>query len=411
MSDRVRISSAALTDPADHPPNEDAVYRCEVEIPADKLLTHGRLYAVADGTGGQAGGRTASRRALEVISENYYDSPGQDPATDLKTACQTAHTFLYHLAADTPSWHSMSTTFVGAVIRDDQLYVAHVGDSRAYLVHQGKLSQLTEDHIWQEDDEQRGALTRWLGGGERPEVEVDVSLRTLSDGDVIVLGTDGLTNQVGKDEIVELVTRYPSREAAKRVVELAKERWRDEKSSDNVSALVVRYGGRAVEMASILRWALMGGLGAVGVAIIVILATWLSSPRVTPTPTATPIPSPSPVAQTATRGPNVIAVTAEETQPPILTPVVETATPRPGGPTATRVPDTPTHTPSPTLVPTIAPKHTLTVTPPATPCPGNQVWTGQICDCPLNTTWVPDKQWCADAGKGDREQPPPKPTR
>ena len=413
MPDQIRIYSAALTDAAGRLQNEDAVYSCEADIAQDELLAHGRLYAVADGTGGQAGGRTASTSALARVSESFYDQLGNDPEVDLKTAVQAAHTVLYHMAINTPSWRDMSTTFVGAVIRDGQLYVAHVGDSRAYLVHGNTLTQLTEDHVWHEDAEQYGALTRWLGGSAHPEVEVDVVKHPLAEGDVVILCSDGLTDQVDKNEAAAMVNQYPVHAAAKRLIELAKRRGLSNKSGDNVSVIIVRYGGQAIETRAMRRWAWIGGLGTIGVVILAVLVGTLSSrlsgPINTPTPflsspTHTLFPSPTRKA--------VLDIPATETQSPTTLPLTDTATPGTRVATATRAPDTPTYTPIPTPVPTNTPKHTPTVAAPATPCPGNQEWRGQTCVCPPNTIWIPDKQWCADAGtgdKGDSTAPPPRP--
>ncbi len=247
------IEAAVLSDPGGRRRNEDTAYNCEEMVEAEQLASRGRLYIVADGTGGQAGGQTASRRAVDVVEEYYYDADG-DPGEDLKAAVEEAHQELYARAQRRPAWARMSTTFVGAVLYQGTLYVAHVGDSRAYLIRDGQARLLTRDHVWLEDDENYGALTRWLGGEGKPEVEVDLTTESLQEGDVIVLCSDGLTDVVDGEDIQQIVTRYPASKAAHRLVALAKQRG----TADNVSVAVIRYGGKPTAPAGRALWAWAG---------------------------------------------------------------------------------------------------------------------------------------------------------
>ena len=149
------FTAFGLTDVGGRRTNEDSFLMPDHH--EDKVSSHGRLYVVADGTGGQEGGRTASATAVEVVREKYYDGVSDDVGENLRTAIQTAHRTLFHLANEVPSWRSMSTTLVAVVVKDHRYWVAHVGDSRLYLVRGDKIQQITQDHTWAEYDENLGS--------------------------------------------------------------------------------------------------------------------------------------------------------------------------------------------------------------------------------------------------------------
>ncbi len=368
MSRIPTLQVGQVSDRGGRPSNEDAVYSCaHVEI--EKLEAKGQLYAVADGTGGHEGGQTASSLALGVIGEHYYDNPSPDVVQSLREAVQAAQKTLLGLAESVPSWSQMSTTFVGVVVHQDRLFFANVGDSRAYLVRDETIRQMSVDHVWHEEDENLGSLTRWLGGGNAPQVDVEMALEMLREDDIIVLCTDGLTDVVHPEEIKTLVTRFPPEQAAKRLVEQANRR----RSADNITATVIRCGAPA-QGGGLRRWIAMGG----AVAVILVLAlgmlllrdrngqvTPMPAPLPTTTPTQTPIPTDTPVPPTATPTPirqievgRTVTATPTEVLAPTETPMA--------GPTSTRRPtNTPTFTPRPTNTPT----RTSTPTPTFTPAP------------------------------------------
>ncbi len=191
----------------------------------------GELLLVADGMGGHASGEVASRLAVEVISdfmENakrnpelqvgpYLDDYSQT-ANRVGSAIRLANKAIYDAATSSPQYRGMGTTVVAAVLNDRHLSIAHVGDSRLYLVRAGSIQQLTDDHSLVSEqvkhemitrEEARGSsmknvLTRAVG--VYPEVEVDLDDMTLADGDILVLCTDGLTNMVTDDDIFSIVT-------------------------------------------------------------------------------------------------------------------------------------------------------------------------------------------------------------
>ncbi len=341
---KIPIYAAALTDPGGRRINEDAVYTCQA-VEADKIAARGHLYIVADGTGAQEGGQTASSMAVAIIGEHFYDDTSPDIGESLRTAIATAHTALYELAKTVSGWAEMSTTVVAAVVHEGQLYLAHIGDSRAYLVRDGQARLLTRDHVWLKDDENYGALTRWLGGGRRPSVEVDLTAETLQENDVIVLCSDGLTDVVDGTDIGSLVGKFSPQSAARQLIELANRRG----TGDNVSAAVIQYGGKP-PATPWRRWAWIGGGVAVLLAIVLalILTRWPNGGNgngggTINQPTATPLPIRITVEETALPTPTEVVPTVEGTRRPTSTPVpaTDTPTPRPTPvivPTATTVP-------------------------------------------------------------------------
>lgn len=174
------------------------------------------LLAVADGIGGHASGEVASTMALDALREhlaategdgkgadNYTDN-GYSPATRLLGASvRHANRTIYETAQQTPRWQKMGTTLAAALVRDDRVSIAHVGDSRVYLVRSGVVEQLTDDHSLVQPS-MRHVLTRALGVGA--EVEADLTELSLAEGDVIILCTDGLSAMITEGELQAAVT-------------------------------------------------------------------------------------------------------------------------------------------------------------------------------------------------------------
>lgn len=358
----VPIYAAALTHPGGRKTNEDAIYACK-SVEAQHLTARGYLYIVADGTGGQEGGQTASAMAAAIISERFYDDNAPDIEMSLRTAVQTAHEALHQLSERVTTWSKMSTTLVAAVVQGGYLYVAHVGDSRAYLVRDGQARLLTRDHVWLEDDENYGSLMRWLGGG-RATVEVDTAKLALKEGDKVLLCSDGLTNVVDREDLQNVIVRPSPQSAATQLVELANRRG----TSDNVSVAVIQYGGDAPK-AQRPAWILPAVVA--GAVLLVVLGVGLvfasrdtdknglsgvsAGGTITPTlaqridggPIATSTPTPTwiaPVATDATRQPT--STPRSETPTPLPTP-----TRRPGGGATPTVASAITPDPSPTATP------------------------------------------------------------
>ena len=242
-----RLSVAALSDVGrqrDH--NEDYTgYRVPDEL--DVLQEYGALFVVCDGVGGGAAGEEASQIAVTFILDGYYQaSPLVDPRTRLENAIQEADAEIDKHNAQLRAGR-MATTVVAAIVRGRQLWLAHAGDSRIYLIRQEQITQLTEDHSWvahmvragQLSPEEarhhpwRNHITRALG--QEGIIEVDSDLVSLEIGDTILLCTDGLTEYVPDAEIARLVADLSVDDAARRLIELANDRG----GHDNISVILI----------------------------------------------------------------------------------------------------------------------------------------------------------------------------
>lgn len=376
----IPIYATALTHVGGRKTNEDAIYACK-NIEAQQLATRGHLYIVADGTGGQEGGQTASAMAAAIVSERYYDDNTPDLESGLRTAVQTAHEALYQLSERVATWSKMSTTIVAAVVREGHLYLAHVGDSRAYLIRDGQARLLTRDHVWLEDDENYGSLMRWLGGGQ-VRVEVDTAKIALKEGDKILLCSDGLTNVVDREDLQDVVAKAPPQVAGEQLIGIANRRG----TSDNVSVAVVQYGGiipKARKPVWLVPAVAVGVLLLVGVVAGLLFASRDTEKGIatsavvggTITPTLAQRMEGATLA-TSTATPTQAATAAIlETRQPTSTPRPETPTPTPS-PTTRRRGDVPvTSVPTTDVAPTVAPTEeivgptTQPTEPPATPPP------------------------------------------
>ncbi len=176
---------------------------------------------VCDGMGGEAGGNIASALAVKVISDkinaSYRENMKDSSIVNmLHSALIAANIEVYDMADANPDLHGMGTTVVCAVVKDSKAFVAHAGDSRAYL-YDGKLKQVTTDHsvvqrliesgqITKEEAEHhpyKNRITRAIGVDK--SIEIDFDELDLNDDDVLILCTDGLSNYVSDDELISEV--------------------------------------------------------------------------------------------------------------------------------------------------------------------------------------------------------------
>lgn len=226
--------------------NEDSFYVPPQNLDAQVLQRKGYLCIVADGMGGHAKGGVASALAVKRVAEEYYVDPTLDVETSLRRAIQKANNEVFTTAQRTEN-AGMGTTMVAAVSIGNGLYVACVGDSRAYLVANGQATQITKDHSWVQErvDEgtltqqqaeqhaQRNIITRALG--TKPQVAVDVFTPAVTPGELIFLCSDGLSGLVRPEEIAAAVSKFPPQAAAQQLVALANERG----GPDNITAVVL----------------------------------------------------------------------------------------------------------------------------------------------------------------------------
>jgi protein phosphatase len=203
----------------------------------------GQLMVLCDGMGGHMAGEVASRRGVDTILERYYDSGQADRQEALRDAFQTANTRIYEEGQGT-----MGTTGVALLLRGDRLDVANVGDSRAYLVRQGQIQQLTQDHsfVWEQVaagvltkqqarySHYRNMITRALG--HRPDVDVDFFVEQVYDGDILVLSSDGLHGLLEDHEIAQAVSSMQPDAAVQWLIDEANQRG----GNDNITVIVAR---------------------------------------------------------------------------------------------------------------------------------------------------------------------------
>lgn len=227
--------------------NEDA---CISPSSADpRMQQWGYLFAVADGMGGYGGGQDASYASLQALYEQFYTSSAPDIQGALCQAMQSANMAVRRLSMQPSHDARMGTTLVALVLNQTTALIAHVGDSRAYHIRRGAIVQLTADHSLVQEQVQAGLLSVEQGRsqpgknvltrsvGSTSIVQADYSmLSDLAPGDVFVLCSDGLTNQVLDEEIAHIASVMPPEEAAQALVRLANERG----GPDNITALLVR---------------------------------------------------------------------------------------------------------------------------------------------------------------------------
>ena len=218
--------------------------------PTEESTSHpgGRLLIVADGMGGHRGGATASRLAGETVKMQYLDSETTDIPTALRQSLARANARIFSEAQSNPELRGMGTTTSVLAVRDHHGWLAHVGDSRIYLVRDGQIQQLTDDHSLvatmvreglltsqeAETHPRRNVLQRSMGVSE--EVEIDVrGPFELREGDTFILCSDGLHGVVKEPELLEIAAGTIE-EAADEFLRRALERG----APDNVTVIVAR---------------------------------------------------------------------------------------------------------------------------------------------------------------------------
>ena len=225
--------------------NEDVLYAS-----VDPVGNLPNLFLVADGMGGHKAGEVASRSAMEFFLKYINETPCNDgELLDYMTgAVKYANNAVFELSLSDMAYFGMGTTLSACVVADGKVYIAHIGDSRIYLVNSGKLQQLTNDHTFvgemvragqfsKEEAERhpsKNALTRALGV-ER-DVSSDAPVAAVTSGDVLLLCSDGLNNMVSESEIVKiLMSNKDVEQKSDELVELAK----NNGGADNITVVVI----------------------------------------------------------------------------------------------------------------------------------------------------------------------------
>jgi len=232
----------------------------------ERVSERGTLFMVADGMGGAAAGEIASEMAVEVVLQQmrrrWRDGTTVEPVAfvgTLKSATEVANATIHHYAADHPELRGMGTTATIAGLLGDTLYLAQVGDSRAYLVRDGVAIQITKDQSLMqklieageitveeaEMSDRRNIILQALG--PEPNVKIDLTHQRVRRDDVLVLCSDGLSGLVKPEQIARAVTEEASAElAAERLVDLANASG----GPDNITVVVARFAGTGLESAA-----------------------------------------------------------------------------------------------------------------------------------------------------------------
>ncbi|MFH1466250.1 MAG: Stp1/IreP family PP2C-type Ser/Thr phosphatase [Pseudomonadota bacterium] len=244
----MRITSCGVTDVGMKRTNNEDAYLINDEL---------NLFVVCDGMGGHVGGELASSIAVNTVEE-VLSSIEADPSIEtpedpveamrekIRYAIRLAGRRIYEKAVAEPEYKGMGTTVLVLLLDSGNAYIAHVGDSRVYLVREDLIEQLTEDHSLVNEKIRAGVLTpeearthklrniitRSLGYQE--DVDVDIQVRAMRRGDHFVLCTDGLSNLVETGEIGELVRSASPQSAARALIQLACDRGGD----DNVTIVI-----------------------------------------------------------------------------------------------------------------------------------------------------------------------------
>ncbi|MCR5484001.1 MAG: Stp1/IreP family PP2C-type Ser/Thr phosphatase [Clostridiales bacterium] len=214
---------------------------------------NGMVWAVVcDGMGGASGGDIASSTSVKLISErlvsSYRDGMSSNSIRHLLfSAIEAANSIVYDMSCSNPELEGMGTTVVVAFLSGETAYIAHAGDSRAYKISGGMISQLTRDHSMVQEMVENGELTpveakahprkniitRALGVEET--ILIDFCEESFNSGDVLLICTDGLTNFVETDEIIEVVRASEGGEIAEKLVDRAN----DNGGKDNITVVTV----------------------------------------------------------------------------------------------------------------------------------------------------------------------------
>jgi protein phosphatase len=235
--------------------NEDSLY----------VNPEQNLFVVADGMGGHAAGEVASRVAVDSINEFVCLTGGDEEITwpfgldetisydgnRLKTAIRYANRKVLEATKERADYEGMATTVVAVLVDGKEANLAHVGDSRVYLIRDEEISQLTSDHSWVNEQVHSGVIsadqarshplrnvvTRALGG--KPDLQVDMTVHKLKHGDHLLLCSDGLTTMLKDDDIVRLVQDAGGdvKKAARDLVDGANAKG----GEDNITVLLLRF--------------------------------------------------------------------------------------------------------------------------------------------------------------------------
>ncbi|WP_416198091.1 MAG: PPM-type phosphatase domain-containing protein [Sporanaerobacter sp.] len=214
------------------------------------------LFIVADGMGGHKAGEIASCMAVEIVRDFFLDKRKQNLLDNeenlisfIKESIYEANEKIYKRAISNEQFNGMGTTLTMAYFLNDKIFIGHVGDSRAYLIRDNELLQLTDDHslvaelvkkgsISKEEAQyhpQRNIITRAVGTSE--EIDIDIKFVKIKNNDIVLMCTDGLTSMIKEDEIKNLLL---SEDNMQQLCNNLIKRANDLGGLDNITAIVIK---------------------------------------------------------------------------------------------------------------------------------------------------------------------------
>ena len=215
------------------------------------------LLVVADGMGGHAAGEVASKMTVEGIVQSLNDQGKESSKLEgnafgvfLGKVLEDVNQDVWQ-AAQEDDKRGMGTTCTLAAIRGDQMFLAHIGDSRAYLLREGELHQVSKDHSWVEDAVDQGVITREqarthpnrnvitraIGLDQQPQI--DTSAMALADGDLLLLCSDGLNSMIPDEDIHRILTSSGPEDVCQALIDAANNQGGD----DNTTVVIAAIGG------------------------------------------------------------------------------------------------------------------------------------------------------------------------
>ena len=229
--------------------NEDYYVFVEPQDDAE-FARRGRLILVADGVGGHKGGRIASRLAAHTIRDIFLSSPARSPRDVLIAGFLQAQRTIQEQAATSPDLDGMGTTCTSAILKDGQCTVGHIGDSRLYLIREGRARQISRDHTVVNDLLRDGAITpeqaltheklhvlsTALGVGQPLGADFPDEPLALQPEDILLFCSDGLHGLVNDDELASVTVDQPLAQACSELIAWAKVRG----GPDNITIQLVR---------------------------------------------------------------------------------------------------------------------------------------------------------------------------
>lgn len=232
--------------------NEDAFVLFEAED-NNQIEEKGNLMVICDGMGGAKAGKEASAIAVQEIGRVYYQSKTRDVRAAINQAIRAANQQIFSQSQHHEEYRGMGTTVVAAIVKDDKAFIAHIGDSRCYLIRKREIAQVTEDHTIVQKMVNKGLITpeeaknhpeghilsRSLGVDMNVEIDITMEPLALKQGDILILCTDGLSNVVSKEEILQIAMAGTAQHAVEKLISLAKERG----APDNVTVQIAKVHG------------------------------------------------------------------------------------------------------------------------------------------------------------------------